>query len=633
MHNSKMVIDTRGKFPDTHVTNYNYLILHQYHLKIDGLWRLNNRYFILCPELDNSTLAIDGSNLNKWFRDHSILGTQTQLVNSIPEGAERIPTFTKDDVSYFAGSPRNFTFFLNDLLSNLPKDFPDFRLQDNNTGTLKFLTLQPLTENQELILSEAIEKMRTSIRLETDISDNLDDINQPLLNEEMVFRHNRTFKGLAGTNAKKIWEQDEDFWNDKRANLLNASARKSEFFPENFSIKESSCIISDSITPPNIRNFLTLYGVVYLNLPILQFHDQYWKSLGITEEELMTLLELKRVKLLVTQALHRYHPRILEILSELNESSYLLPRRLASITISDLRNRNPILFPTFDDEVKYELLHQLHHKNILSKLPKGLDQTILSSVASMWDNYFEDVHRLGTHALRNYSSYYFLDAIFKSRGKDIGLELMDSIPSVDFAAALQSNVIPKYRESYTDETIMTTIANLYSGVPNNMIPKNFPYSNTSVDRVLVISKDVPVNELAKTFTNHDIDRFRKLIFGLTEHKRDQTELDSALKLFNEHVINYEKSKSRLNTMDVSGFLIDGGLALTGTNIPLASWIIDKSEKFLTQLGVTSGTVQKLVDELNAMKTGTALPNAVLVARMRNQLKENWFKHKMRQMGL
>lgn len=125
---------------------------------------------------------------------------------------------------------------------------------------------------------------------------------------------------------------------------------------------------------------------------------------------------------------------------------------------------------------------------------------------------------------------------------------------------------------------------------------------------------------------------RKLIFDLTEHKKDQAELDSALKLFNEHVINYEKSKSRLNTFDVSGFVIDGGLAMTGTNVPLASWIVDKSEKFLTHLGIKSGTIQKLVDELNAMKTDTGLPNAILVARMRNQLKENWFRSKLRDIG-
>lgn len=506
-----MIINTRGEFPDTHVTNYNYLILHQYHLKIDGLWRLNNHYFILCPDLDESTQTIDGSNLNKWFRDHSILGTPTQLVNSVPENAERIPTFTKDDVSFFAGSPRNFTFFLNDLLANLPKNFPEFRLQDNNTGTLKFLTEKPLNRDQDLILSDAIEKMRTAIRIETDISDNLEDINQPLLKEEMVFRHNKTFKGLAGTKAKEVWEQDEDFWNDKRAKLLSSSVKKSEFFPEDFSIKESSCIISDSLTPPNIRNFLTLYRVVYLNLPILQFHDQYWKSLGISEEELLRLIDMKRVKLLLTQPLHRYHPRILDILSETDEGSYLLPRRLASITISDLRNRNPLLFPTFDDEIKYELLHQLHHKDVFSNLPKGLDKTILSSLTGMWGNYFEEVHRTGTHALRNYSSYHFLDAIFKSKGKDYGFELMDTIPSVDFAAALQANVIPKYWESYNDEKIMMIIANLYSGVPNNIIPKNFPYSNASINKVLVIDKDVPVIDLAQSFAHHDIDRFRNKI--------------------------------------------------------------------------------------------------------------------------
>jgi hypothetical protein len=52
---------------------------------------------------------------------------------------------------------------------------------------------------------------------------------------------------------------------------------------------------------------------------------------------------------------------------------------------------------------------------------------------------------------------------------------------------------------------------------------------------------------------------------------------------------------------------------------------------LERIGVRPETIQKLLDEFGAMKTG-ALPDAVLVARMRNQLKESWFKRKLTDIG-
>lgn len=282
----------------------------QYHLRIDGLWRFNGQYLIHCPDIDETTLAIDGTKLTEWFNNNLIIGKYSKLVSSVPKGAERIPTLTKDGLSFFAGSPRTISYFINDLLANLPKDYPEFKLLDNRRGELKFFTHKPLSIEQEDLLITAIDKMRISVLLETVIAENLNEIPQSFYWSEMDIQHYKTIKWVNGNKTQKLWEDDEDFWNEMHSNLLNTSVKKSDYFQDNFSIKESSCIISDSINPPNIRNSLTLYRVVYLSLPIYDFYDQYWKSLGISEDELLRLVEMKRVKLLLPQPLHRYNPRL-----------------------------------------------------------------------------------------------------------------------------------------------------------------------------------------------------------------------------------------------------------------------------------------------------------------------------------
>jgi hypothetical protein len=624
-----MIINTRNTYPDTHIWNYNNFRITQYHLEIEGLYKLNNRYYILCPNITKDATSVDGQNLFEWFRQHSIIGTGTTLVNTLPSNAIKLEDNSKIDESNFAGAPRNFTFFYDDLLSFLPKDFPEFKIGDNNTGITFFYTKVVLDPNQEQSLEETIHKLKMSILLETKVIDNLEDVEQHIITDDFrLLRHSKSF-GFNSAGIKKIWEEDEDFWIEKRSNILNHSTIKDDFYQEGFSTKQSSCLVTDYIHPQNLRNFITLYNTTYLNLPSLENYDNYLKQLEVTESDLFHLANLGKVRFILPKPLYVYHPRMIELISELPSNSYLLSRRLASITILDLRKRNPLLFPTFDNETKYKLLYELNKKKETGTLPSEFSANFLGHLSEIWGNYFEDVHRAGANALTTYSSYHFLDGFFSSHKKDLGLELLDSIPSVNYGAALQANVIPKYWGGYNDEKLVTMIANLYSGLPKGFVPHNLPFSNISVDKILVINKDVPIIDLAKTFSNGDIDKFRTLIFNLTEHKKDEVELEKSLKIFNEHVKNYESSSKRRNNIDLEGFLIDGSLAINNVNIPLATWVIDRTTKMLSDVGIKSGTIQALIDNIEAVRTGVVLPEAVLVARMRNQLKESWFKGKLR----
>lgn len=628
-----MIINTLSSFADLDLCNFHNFRLNQYHLKIEGLWVSRGFYYIHCPDINNETLAIDGSNIHQWFRDYSLVGTRTILTNQLPQNATKVKDFSLEDSSQFAGLPKNFTFLFDDLLFSLPRSFPDFKLTDNNTGIVKFLTLRQLTDIEEKQLSEAVHKMQLSIIIETQVVDSFNDIYQPILDDPLLLRHSKSLDGLKGKSSKMLWEEDEDFWSMNKLNILKPKSKKEDFYPDKFHTNSSSCLIEDYFSPFNLRSFLTLYNIVYLNLPISEFYDSYLSQLGVSEKELIELAQLGRVRFILPESLARYNSRIIDAISELPRNSYLLTRRLSCITIADLRRRNPLLYPTFEDEIKYQLLHELHHKQFAGKLPNELSQNFPINLSRIWDNYLEDVHRGGAYALRTYSSFHFIDSLFKDIGRDFEFELLTSIPSVDFGAALQANIIPRYKENrkHSNEKIVSLIANVYSGLPNDFVPTNFPYSNTTIDQILVINKDVPVIDLANSFNNNDINRFRNLIFGLTKHKKNDGELASALELFNQHVKNYESASKRRETVNISGFLIDGSLDLMNPGIPLASWIINGTKALLTQIGVNSKVIQSLIDNLESINTGTDLPDAILVSRMRNQLKESWFQSKLRKL--
>lgn len=607
--------------PNTVHADYETLCLQQPHLSIKGIWKLDGYYFIVCPGLRKSTLALNGEPLSQWFAKHKILSSPTRVSAFIPKGAEQIMPLTGEELADLAGSPRNLTFFYYDVLLNLPKTFPQFKLKDKE-GVITVLTKLPLTELEITQFKTAVKRLNEEIQLRFEYREALEDVEMNLIQQPLLLKPART--SFSGDEAlKRIWEEDEDFWMGMKNQLLASSSNRDTFLQTGWLTGSASCLVPEYAQPDNIRYYLTLYNCVYLRMPILEHHRSYLAALGCSEKELVELCSLGRIKLVLDQPLDRYHPSLVGVLLSLTPTQYILTRRLASVTVADLRRRIPLLFPTLDVETKYQFLHSAY-KLLENKTTMTDSRAVLGMVGTLWDNYFERIQRMGTYGLVQTGAYHILNYFFAQHNRDYAVEIMDTAPGVNYAAAFGAHLIS--RNSYNDEPLAQLIANMYSGLPKNFVLGNQPLANTAVDGVLVISNEVPLLDFATSFHSGDIDRFRNIIYGFTKHVKSEEELHTSVQNFNKEVKHYAYYNEAKEVFDIRGFLVDGATAAADTSVPLAGWMIERLLALLSVAGTRSKSVRQMRDYLEGVSAGT-IPEAVLVARMRSNLVESWKKKK------
>lgn len=600
--------------------DYETLCLHQPHLNVKGVYQKDKDYFIVCVGLGTKPLTIDGHDLNEWFSRHKIISSPTRLVSHIPPGSKRLRVLNQQEEAALTGIPRNLTFFYEDMVLTLPKTFPAFKVKNEN-GAVIIYSEQALTPEEINQFNEALRLLDVRISLSFQTLA-LNTYNQPILDAPLLLTHSSLlpFNDPAIT---RLWEEDEDFWMANKQKLVQQNVSKAGIFQQGYIQDRSSCIVTDSNKPDNIRNFLSLYQTIYLRLPIEMFHDDYFRHLDCTLEEVKQLCNSGRVKLIADQSLKRYAPVLVHAFTELKSSDIIFSRRLAAVTIADLRTRVPFLFPTFDIDTKYDILHLLHSR-LTGQTSQENIYKLTECLASVWGNYFEQVQRSGAYGILNSGSHKFLDLLFRSLNKDYGVEFMDAELGVNYAAAIGANCISY--NTYNNAPFMGMLANFYSGIPKDFIIGNQQTANTALDNILAISKDVPVIDFSNSFHSGDIDRFHNLIHGLTKHKKNEAELAEGIRRFNEEVKHYASTRDNLSEFDLRGFLVDGVTAGGGMSMPFSGWFIERLLHLLGKAGKRNTTVRKMEDYLAAYNSVT-IPDAVLVARMREQLVKSYGQHK------
>lgn len=600
--------------------DYETLCLNQPQLNITGIWKKEKFYYIVCVGHGKDAYSLNGQDFEEWFRKHKVIASPTRISAYIPPDAKKIRILNEKEIADLAGTPRNLTFFYYDLLLSLPKSFPDFKLKDEN-GAITVYSNGGLSDKETAQFNEALQVMNIKLDLHFETIPLLG-YSQRLLDTPLLLTPSKLLVN-ANSRIKEIWEEDEDFWLSNKYKLLEKNSTKKDLFSDKFIIAKSSCVVTDSNKPGNIRNYLSLYNIVYLRLPILEFQEQFFLDLRCTDKELISLCQRGRVKLIADQPIHRYENRVLNILSELESSDFILSRRLAAVNVIDIRKRLPFMFPTFDIDTKYEILHLLH-KILKDHVPGDDLYKIFECLAIMWGNYFENIQRMGAYGMLNFGAYRFFDLMFRKAGKDYGVEFMDAEPGVNYAASLGSHCVPS--NSFNNEPYVNVIANLYSGMPKNFVRGNQLLANTAVENILVVSNDIPVLDFAKSFNSGDIDRFHNLIYGLTKHIKDENELLSSIEQFNKEIRHYVNDSKSLGAADVRGFIIDGATAVSQTSIPFAGWFVERVTSLLNAAGRRNSAIRKVQDYLSGFVSDTK-PDAVLVARMRDQLIKSYTKGK------
>ena len=619
--------------------SYDNFVLNQPHINVEGLFEKNRKYYIVCPNINVETKAMDGENIYEWFRDNREIGCPIELVTKCPEKSVKIDERTIDELVEGNNNPKNLRDLFSSILMLLPKKFPKINLLSGNNRIIQVCVERELTKEEVEPLKDVL--LKTKIPVVYDVV-----VDNEKANEIKSFRYETMVGGdidiipsklipfKVSNSLMQLIEKDEQFWSDNRISLFNGKINNTTgIMPDSWDKLESRCFLDASVFPQtNIRNYLSIYKKTIIALPLAESKNEILSSLKINENELVELAKMDRISFVLPQSIDRYPIDLLERIAYEIPESIILSRRLSALSIIDARHRFPFLYPTFGIKERAEILRILY--NSIAKLSADkmkVMESVIMELARIWNCTEDMINSRGAMGTTFLGISSITAAILESTlGLDRYLEFYGASSLIEYAAPFSANVSPNIiNEKYSDECYLQILADMYSGLNRENISLIDNKSRITLDGILSIDSNLPVIEFAKSFGSGDIERLRKLIFDITNNNLQYEDVDDIIRKFNEDVKNYESRNEKLAKWEISEFL-KGIFTTAGTIIaikkpeygipiactPLAFWLIDALNKRRSD----NQYVGQVIDTMMALISDSK-PSAVMVARMKKDLSE------------
>lgn len=334
----------------------------------------------------------------------------------------------------------------------------------------------------------------------------------------------------------------------------------------------TACFIDCSLgTPGNIRNYLTTYSDIYIAPPLGDF-EPFLKHLKITGSDLRTLIERRRVTLVLPLDLHKYDPKGLAEHLELSSSNAVMHRQLAVATIQESRRRNPLMYPPIDNESRRKLL------DLMIGDAENLERKFLriarDHFGASWSSLEADYSTLGAVAgLQHGSARLLAEMVSAATGQNLNPLLMYSTLSVEWSAALNANFCPTDAGGANIEAMATAAASFITGVPNKNFIDPITKLDTIISDLLVLDNAAPIHEVLDAFQAEEISRLNKI---LRDCNFETNATNQYISDINERVKQFEyiqKGAKKRDILGLAGALIPAALAgTTGGLGVLAAWI-------------------------------------------------------------
>lgn len=615
--------------------SYERFLLSQPQLEFGGLWFKDDVYYIVCRRSPTHEAGPDHGTIKDRFWMYEMMGSPpTEVVADVPVGADRVPCRSAEDLALLHGSSRTFPELVLALNLALPREFPNFRLEGSSLECTAILERELSDEESRAFIDAChavgIKRIK-QIRVDSDASRHSNFIHVfgskiGDAGDDLYLTPSRRLSPNVPQRLRWIVEDDEDFWRDRRKQLLATTEieQPAEVLPTKWHVPEASCVLDPRAYPANnIRNYLSIFRQVLLVLPTVDQLDQKLNELRIGAKDLVELVRIGRVSLLLPESIDRYPYQILAPLAEDVPERLLASRRLAAATIVDTRKRLPFFYPASSVEERYQFLHELAN----TSLQAGDDElrrfrmALVKAVSDAWSMGELGVHHSGGAATSLLGiGQLCAGRVMAETGHDYWSEFVTAAAGVEWAGALGATIAPAPdAEPYTD-----LLAAYYSRVHAAGVPSIQPEVHRLVKRVLVLNDDAPVLQFATAFSGADIDRLRDCLQNMAKWNADQEELEIAVDGFNKSIMALERQQHKLAPMDILQLApIVGGIsgAIPGTIsvwIGLGMWVAKNLVPFASnRLAAHSKTVSAIFDQVNGLLTRSPR-DAVLVARMRKQ---------------
>jgi hypothetical protein len=616
---------------------YERLYVGQPQVRLEGLWAVGEHYYLVCPEADRETKAVDGSPLMQWvFEPLSMMLPPIELVTEAPAGSRRVEPRGIEATVELRGITRVVRDIFIDLALALGPEFPSFSLVDTN-GLLEIHVDTELQANELGALRIAAETLDEAMAI-TVVYPSKPADGQSFYRAKSGDVTLLPSRALSLDTPRKVrWmvEEDEAFWMSHRKDALlgDDAAAAISMFPTSWQGTELRCVVDATVFPPaNIRSYLTLYETVFLGLPLGDKFEEALEQFGATPGELVDLLGTGRLKILLPQSIDRYPMGWLAEALEAGGDSIVASRRIACGVLADSRNRFPFLHPPLDLQDRRLLFAALDSAAANAELPPDVQRwfRILSNECKeLWQFTPLSVQREGALQTARSGIGWLASRLHEEfTGQERILEIMGAAAVVEWAAALNAHVFPKATETYSEEAASNLLAAMYSPFGPGGVPVADPRVHGIVDGLLAIDNDIPLLEFAKGFRGADVDRFRSIVTELATWNQEDSYLQQAVERFNAEVRQCESKPNRLRTMNVTSLIAavaaEAAPALPHAlhniqHLPVGVWLLGVLLGFANEPTPKSGVVGRLWDHTNGL-LGRTSPRAVLVSRLRQRVK-------------
>jgi hypothetical protein len=601
------------------------------HAPVEGLFRLEATYYIVCPGLDMPMKALDSQGESEtvasWF-GHALrpLGYPIRLVAQAPEGSEKVSLRTGRQNADGFGIVRVPGIFSHELSMRLPAEFPYVGITERDR-TLIVLLSRELRDDEPQALAAVLDTMGMPMPFETAVRDPKPaELPKERLGGPMFIASVRGFAAALPTSVAHFLGEDEEFWRSNYRRVFTGDLSAEEALGRPRFAPGSACLVGTTLRPSDLRAYLSLYSNVVVEMPLHDRVDDTLAAFGVTRKVLRDLVARGDVTFVAPQSVERYDVSFIAELADANPRSIVGTRRLAAASHREQLRTNPLfVFPGTSIERRV-LLRSLERSGREHPPAREFTDVLVKALSHVWGYWEWNLNQRGAMAfIAGPLAFVAREALQKLYGKDYFIEAGAAALYIEWASALGAHYATSSSQGYSDEGHARFVTALQSGFAGSSRAMARAAEFSVAEDLLVIDDGVDVIDFVTSTGQGDLKRLRELVRGLARPGRTPEEIAEVIEMWNGQIRAYERRPERLKSMSLTGFALAAATKMIGAPelVSLSAAILPALPAALTLLNEEIlGDVPMLstaLDTVNARLAGVH-PDAVLLARMRKLVK-------------
>ena len=445
------------------------------------------------------------------------------------EDEKVIPQLKKDDISM---QTLGNLVTASDIVSYLMMKFPDVDFKSHKSiredGYYLCVYVAPTTSD------EAITEIKRELQCQGHMPGVLvkrytNANNKSIPNENQIDNTTRVFNIMPNKNLSFV-KDEEDFWQENEEKIYTGEYTRNKII--NVNSERTRCYLDFTMFDNvNLRNLLLLYDEIYITPPFDDGMNNFFANQHINRNDLMTLVEQKRLNFILTNYEERYNTALLKDVYCIRKDAVVGRRRtdaLLAAFITELDNIHRENNPRLDEWI-HDLLFDRH------KQPsKEIDATLKimqwpTRAKSMAIRSFTTEGPISIEGFGVHNTFTFPPVEETDKIEDMKLGVAFHALSPHIASALEATYCPIIGDySETDTMVSNMIGNLFKfyRCGSNAFLLRDKISNQSLEiKLLDISTDIDIvglsEQSAKIGTTKMFRDILKKIYSLSAAEQEE----------------------------------------------------------------------------------------------------------------